>query len=63
MTTYEINYKNRLDEMLDNIIRKYGHENEITIFFATLVEKYYNQANYHNRERMEIYFKKFAKGA
>ena len=58
MTIYETNYKARLDEMLDNIIRKYGFEHEITIWFAELVEKYYNLPCYHNRERLEIYYKK-----
>ena len=59
MTIYETNYKARLDEMLNTIIRKYGYEHEITIFFATLVEKYYEMACYHNRERLENYFKKY----
>ena len=63
MTIYEITYKARLDEMLDTIIRKYGYENEITIFFATLVEKYYNLPCYHNRERLENYFKKYMANA
>ena len=63
MTIYEMNYKARLGEMLDNIIRKYGHEHRVTIFFAELVEKYYNDANYTNRELLENYFKKFVKKA
>lgn len=63
MTIYEINYRNRLEQMLDTIIRKYGHEHRVTIFFAGLVDKYINVANYHNRETMEKYFKKFIKNA
>ena len=63
MTIYEINYKARLDKMLNDIIRKYGHEHEITIWFAELVEKYYDLPCYHNRERLEIYYKKYMKKA
>lgn len=61
MTVYEMNYKARLDEMLDAIVRKYGFEHNITIWFATLVEKYYDHPNYDNRELMENYFKKHIK--
>ena len=61
MTTYEINYTNRLNEMLDLVIRKYGYEHEKTILFATYVEKYINNANYENRETMEKLFKGFVK--
>lgn len=61
MTTYEINYKARLDEMLDNIIRKYGHEHYITVFFARLVEKFYNCPNYQNREYIERHYQGFMK--
>ncbi len=63
MTTYEKNYKARLDEMLDAIIRNRGHEDRVAIWFATLVEKYYNHPNYDNRELMENYFKKYMKNA
>lgn len=56
MTTYEMNYKARLNEMLDNIIRKYGHEHYITVFFARLVEKYYNLPGYQTREYMERHY-------
>ena len=59
MTIYEINYKARLDKMLNDIIRKYGYEHKITIWFAALVEKYYDMPCYHNCERMENYFKKY----
>lgn len=57
MTKYEINYKARLDEMFDEIIHKYGFETEQTIYFAKMHEKYYNCANYENRETMEKIFK------
>ena len=57
MTLYEINYRNRLQEMLDLIINKYGFEHNRTIAFATLVEKFKGQANYTNREKMEALFK------
>ena len=61
MTVYEINYKNRLDEMMNAIIRKYGFEHERTIMFATYYEKLYNQATYDNREFMEKMFKGWMK--
>ena len=63
MTLYEKNYKARLDEMLDTIIRRYGFEHEKTITFAQYVEKYYNDHNYENRETMERIFKNYTKKA
>ena len=61
MTVYEMNYRNRLNEMLDFVIRKYGFEAEQTIYFATMVEKYLPNANYQNRETMEKIFKGLVK--
>ena len=61
MNVYEMNYKTRLNEMLDNIIRKYGHEHRVTIFFARLVEKFYDCPNYQNREYMERHYWGFMK--
>lgn len=61
MTRYEINYRNRLNQMLTEIIHKYGLEHQITIVFAGCVEKYYNVANYENREVMERIFKAYIK--
>ena len=61
MTNYEITYKARLDEMLDLVIHKYGYEHENTIYFARMVEKYYNVPNYENRETMEKIFKGLVK--
>lgn len=61
MTNYEINYKARLDKMLDLVIRKYGYEHDNTIYFARLVEKYYDVPNYENRETMEKIFKGLVK--
>lgn len=55
-TVYEINYTNRLNEMLDLVIRKYGFEAKATIYFATLCDKYATQANYINRKIMEKVF-------
>ena len=60
-TIYQINYENRLNEMLDLVIREYGYEHERTILFATYVEKYFNNANYENRETMEKLFKGFVR--
>ena len=57
MTTYETNYQKALDTMLDKVIRKWGYEHHCTLYFATLVDKYYDQANYENRETMERAFK------
>ena len=57
MTTYEMNYKARLDQMLQEVWHKYGYETEQALFFATMHEKYYNNANYENRETMEKFFK------
>ena len=61
MTRYEINYRNRLNEMLTAIIHKYGLEHQITIVFARYVKKYRNVANYENREVMERIFKAYIK--
>lgn len=59
MTTYEINYKNRLENMLATITAKFGEQHFITEFFATLVNKYIGFACYDNREIMERYFAKY----
>lgn len=61
MTIYEKNYKARLDEMLDLVIRKYGYEHKNTLYFAWLVERYYDVPNYANRETMEKIFKGLVK--
>lgn len=61
MTTYEINYKNRLSEMLGELIHKLGFEDERVILFATYKEKLENQATYQNREKMEKMFKAYMK--
>jgi hypothetical protein len=52
-----MNYKARLDEMLKMVWHKYGYETEQALYFATMHEKYYNDANYENRETMEKIFK------
>lgn len=61
MTVYETNYRNRLNEMLDLIIRKYGFEHPRTILFARMVEQRINNPNYNNREELERYFKGWMK--
>lgn len=61
MTVYEINYRNRLDEMMNAIIRKYGFEHNRTIAFAREYEKRIERANYQNRELMEQLFKGWMK--
>jgi hypothetical protein len=59
VATYEINYKNRLHQMLDELIHKLGFEDKRVILFATYMEKLENQANYQNREKMEKMFKAY----
>lgn len=61
MTAYEINYKNRLNEMLNELIRNHGFEDRRVILFATYKEKLENQANYQNREFFERMFKAYNK--
>ena len=61
MTVYEINYKNRLNEMLDELIMTHGFEDKRVVLFATYKEKLENQANYQNREKMEKMFKAYMK--
>ena len=60
-TIYQINYENRLNEMLDLVIRKYGYEHENTIYFAEMVHKYIDNACFENRETMEKIFKGLVK--
>lgn len=61
MTIYEMNYRNRLNEMMDELIQYLGFEDERVILFATYKEKLENQANYQNRETMERMFKAYMK--
>ena len=61
MTIYEYNYRNRLNEMLDEIIHKYGFEHNRTIAFAREYEKRIDRANHQNREFMERLFKGWMK--
>jgi hypothetical protein len=61
MTAYEINYKNRLNEMLNELITNLGFEDRRVILFATYKEKLENQATYQNREKMEKMFKAYNK--
>jgi hypothetical protein len=60
MTVYEINYKKRLNEMLDALIIKWDIENPRVILFATYVDKLIDHPNYQNRELMEKMFKAFS---
>jgi hypothetical protein len=61
MTVYEITYKNRLKEMFDQIIQRYGFEHNRTIMFAIYYDKFKDNANYENREFMEKLFKGYMK--
>lgn len=61
MTAYEINYKNRLNEMLNELITNLGLEDGRVALFATYHKKLINQANYQNRELMEKMFKAYNK--
>ena len=57
MTRYERDYKARLDEMLDTVIRTFGHESKQAIRMATYVEIYYDNCKYHNWVTMDQIFK------
>lgn len=61
MTIYEVNYRARLNEMLDLIIQNYGFEHGRTIAFAREVEKRINHPCYQNREKLEQMFKGWMK--
>lgn len=61
MTIYETNYNNRLNEMCDEIVYKYGLENARTIAFFREVEKRRALACYQNREFLEKLFKGWMK--
>ena len=63
MTVYEINYRNRLNEMLNTLIDTFGATDPKTLWFAELVNKYIDHANYGNRELLENYFKRYTKKA
>ena len=61
MTIYEINYRNRLNEMVNLITDKYGANHNVTILFTHMVEQRLPNANYQNREELERYFKGWMK--
>ena len=63
MTVYEINYRNRLNEMLNTLIDTFGATDPKTLWFAELVKKYNDHANYRNRELLENYFKRYTEKA
>lgn len=63
MTIYEINYRNRLNEMLNILTKTFGANDPKTKWFAELVNKYIDHANYGNRELLENYFKNYMKKA
>jgi hypothetical protein len=61
MTVYAINYRNRLAEMKNEIIQKYGFEHSRTIAFFREVEKREDRPCYQNREFLEQLFKGWMK--
>lgn len=61
MTVYALNYRNRLAEMKNEIVQKYGFEHSRTIAFFREVEKRENNPCYQNREFMEQLFKGWMK--
>ena len=63
MTVYEINYRNRLNEMLNILVNAFGKNDAKTAWFETLVNKYIDHPNYGNREILENYFKNYMKKA
>lgn len=40
-----MNYKTELDKMLDEVIRRYGHESREAIRIATMIDKCYENCN------------------
>jgi hypothetical protein len=63
MTLYEINYKAKLNIMLDKMIQKFGCEHCRVIEFAEYVEKYYDRPSYENRKFIEGKFKSLMKNS
>lgn len=61
MTVYEINYHERLNEMCNLMIHKYGFEHPRTIAFFREVEKRRPLACYQNREDLEQLFRGWMK--
>lgn len=61
MTIYQTNYHNRLNEMCDEIVNKYGLEHPRTIAFYREVEKRRYLACYQHREELERLFKGWMK--
>lgn len=61
MTVYEMNYRNRLNEMLKAITEKYGKNHNRTAMFTLYVNKLIGQANWQNREFFERLFKGWMK--
>ena len=56
-------YQATLDQMLTMVIHKFGFEHQKTIAFATIMNKYYYQANADNLATMEKIFKNYVKNA
>ena len=56
MTVYERNYRERLNEMIGEIVHNFGHESKKAMIICREVEKYIDNANYQNRETMEQLF-------
>lgn len=63
MTVYEINYRNRLNEMLNILTATFGENDPQTVWFACMVKKYINYPGYHTRELMENYFRNYMRKA
>lgn len=61
MTVYARNYRNRLNEMKNEIVKKYGFEHNRTIAFFREVEKRIDNPCYQNREFLEQLFKGWMK--
>jgi hypothetical protein len=61
MTVYEINYRNRLAEMKNAIVQKYGYEHNRTAAFLHEIEKRADHPCYQNRELLERLFKGWMK--
>ena len=57
MTMYEMNYRDALNKMLDDVVHSYGHESHEAIKMARAVDKYINNCCYQNWDIVEQLYK------
>jgi hypothetical protein len=61
MTRYEMDYKNALEKMLDDVVHTYGHESKEAIRMAETIEKYESYCCYESWETVENIYKNIMK--